>query len=328
MLRRAGISRPAFLLTLSFKLHGGLLLSNLTQIVIYGMTVGSVLALVAVGYSLVFSTTRIVNFAHGSMLVVAGYLTFVLVRSGLNVWLAFIAVVGLSAIVGLLVEVVAIRPLGKFDPATNVGWIFTTFAVGLVALDLIKLTIGAEPRAIPDLVDSVLGWHGSVLNNVAFQPNDALIIVTALGLMVALELLERKTMVGRAIRAVAQDKQTASLMGINTQGMVTLTFAMAGGLAAIGAVLLAPRLSIKLESGQLLGLQAFVAVVLGGLGSTRGAILGGYVLGFTGAIVRTTGIPGIVSASKGSSFEPLVVFAIFLIILVVRPYGILGKPQV
>ena len=303
-------------------------MSNLTQIVIYGLVVGSVLSLVALGFSLVFSTTRIVNFAHGSMLTVAGYFTFVLVRSGMNIWVAFIAVVGLSAMVGVVVEMVAIRPLGKFDPSTNVGWIITTFAVGLVAVELIKITIGAEPRAIPDLVTSVFGWHGSVINNVAFQPNDALIIIAAVVLMLALEVMEQRTFVGRAIRAVAQDKQTASLMGINTQGMVTLTFAMAGALAAIGAVLLAPRLSVKLDSGQLLGLQAFVAVVLGGLGSTRGAILGGYVLGFTGGIVRTVGVPGLISSSKGSAYEPLVVFALFLIVLVVRPNGILGQRQI
>src|SRR3954465_3272808 len=139
------------------------------------MTGGSVLALVALGYSLVFSTTRIVNFAHGSMLVVAGFLTFALVRAGLNVWFAFIAVVFLSGFVGVLVETIAIRPLGKFDPSTNVGWIFTTFAVGLVAIDLIRLTIGADPRSIPDLVSSVFGWHGSVINDVAVQPNDVLI---------------------------------------------------------------------------------------------------------------------------------------------------------
>jgi len=302
--------------------------SQLTGIVIYGLVVGSVLALVALGFSLVFSTTRIVNFAHGSMLTVAGYFTFALVRAGMNIWLAFIAVVFLSALVGIGVELVAIRPLGKFDPATNVGLIITTFAVGLVAVELIKITIGAEPRAIPDLVSSIFGWHGSVINNIAFQPNDALIIISAIVLMLALEFVERRTFVGRAIRAVAQDKQTASLMGINTQGIVTLTFAMAGALAAIAAVLLAPRLSVKLDSGQLLGLQAFVAVVLGGLGSTRGAILGGYALGFTGGIVRTVGVPGLIASSKGSQYEPLVVFAVFLLILVVRPYGILGKQQI
>src|SRR3954451_11696080 len=296
-------------------------MSDLVQILVYGLTVGSVLALVALGYSLVFATTRIVNFAQGSMLVVAGYLTFALVREGLNIWVAFILTVALSAGVGILVEIVAIRPLGKFDPETNVGWIITTFAVGLVAIGLIRLSIGAEPRAIPDLVGSFFGWRGTVFHNVAFTPNDVLIVISALVLMGGLELLERRTMVGRAIRAVSQDKQTASLMGINTQSIVTFTFALAGALAAFGAVLLAPRLSIKLESGQLLGIQAFVAVVLGGLGSTRGAILGGYALGFTGAIIR-------VVSPLGSQYEPLVVFLLFLLVLILRPYGILGHPAV
>lgn len=296
-------------------------MSDLMQILSYGLTVGSVIALVALGYSLVFSTTRIVNFAQGAMLAVAGFITFALVRSGLNIWLAFALAVACSAAVGVVFEVIAIRPLGKFDPTTNVGWILTTFAVGLMAQDIIKLTVGAEPRAIPALVDSVFGWDGSVVAGVAVSPNDVLVVVTTIAIMVAVEVFQSRTMSGRALRAVAQDRQTASLMGINTEAMVMFTFAAAGALAAVGAVLLAPRLDIKFENGLLLGVQAFVAAVLGGLGSTRGAIVGGYALGFTGATVR-------VMSDTGSRLEPLVVFALFLVVLVARPQGLFGAPAV
>lgn len=296
-------------------------MTDLVQILSYGLTVGSVIALVALGYSLVFSTTRIVNFAQGAMLVVAGFLAFALVRAGLDIWLALVGAVALSALAGVAIEVVAVRPLGRFDPATNIGWILTTFAAGLVAQDLIRLTIGAEPRTIPALVDSVFGWSGSVVEGVALSPNDVLIVAVTVALMVGIDQFQARTMTGRALRAVAQDRHTAALMGINTERMVMLTFAAAGALAAVGAVLLAPRLDIKLENGLLLGVQAFVAAVLGGLGSTRGAIVGGYALGFTGAIVR-------VASTQGSQLEPLVVFLLFLAVLVVRPSGLFGPPVV
>jgi branched-chain amino acid transport system permease protein len=296
-------------------------MGNFVQILSYGLAVGSVLALVALGYSLVFSTTRVVNFAQGSMLVVAGYLTFALVRAGLNIWLAFLGAVVLSAIVGIVIEFVAIRPLGKFDPETNVSWIFTTFSVSLIAFDLIKLTIGAEPRAIPELVHSIFGWRGSHPYSVSIAPNDILIIGSAMALMLVLEFFQQRTMMGRAIRAVAQDKQTASLMGINVNFVVVLTFAMAGALAAIGAVLLAPRLAVKFDNGALLGIYAFVAAVLGGLGSTRGAIIGGYAIALVGAVIR-------VASPSGSRYELLAVFALFLVVLVLRPQGILGSPVI
>jgi branched-chain amino acid transport system permease protein len=136
-----------------------------------------------------------------------------------------------------------------------------------------------------------------------------------------LEMLQRRTTLGRAFRAVAEDRQTAGLMGINTELMVMITFALAGALAAIGAVLIAPRLFVKLDLGVNLGLQAFIAAVIGGLGSTRGAIVGGYVIGFTTAIVSTI-------TSEGGSWGPVVVFVVFLLVLVVRPQGIFGSPAV
>jgi branched-chain amino acid transport system permease protein len=295
--------------------------SDVLQIVVYGLTVGSVLALVALGYSLVFATSRVVNFAQGSMLVVGGFVAFVFIRSGLPVWAALPLATAAGALVGVVVERVAIRPLGRFDPATNVGWILTTFSAGLVALDVIKLTIGAEPRTIPALLDSVGGWRGSTIDGIPIVPNDVLIVVAALALMAIGEIVQTRTMAGRALRAVSQDPAAASLMGINTHRVVMVSFAVAGALGAFGAVLLAPRLFVKFDNGLLLGIQAFVAAVIGGLGSTRGAVLGGYLLGFVGGALR-------VMSASGGQYEPLVVFLVFLLVLVARPNGLLGIPSV
>jgi len=296
-------------------------MTDLVQILVSGLTVGSVIALVAFGYNLVFASTRIVNFAQGSMLVVAGYVAFAITRAGAPIWAAFAVTIVVSLGVGVLVEIVAIKPLGRFDPSTNVGWILTTFGVGLIAIDLIKKTVGAEARTIPPLAGSIFGWKVARISGVAITVPDVLLVVSALLIVVGLETLQTRTTLGRAFRAVAEDRQTAGLMGINTELMVMITFALAGALAAIGAVLIAPRLFVKLDLGVNLGLQAFIAAVIGGLGSTRGAIVGGYVIGFTTAIVSTI-------TSEGGSWGPVVVFVVFLLVLVVRPAGIFGSPSV
>ncbi len=295
--------------------------SDLVQIVVYGLTVGSVLALVALGYNLVFATSRVVNFAQGSMLVVGGFVAFAFTRAGIPVWGALPLATIVGGLIGVAVDMFAIRPLKDFDPGTSVGWILTTFSAGLVCLDVIKLTIGAEPRTIPNLLDSVFGWRGSTVSGIPIVPSDVLIVVAALTLMVVGEFVQQRTMAGRALRAVSQDRAAASLMGINPRKMVTISFAIAGAIGALGAVLLAPRLFVKFDNGLMLGLQAFVAAVIGGLGSTRGAVVGGFVLGFVGGVLR-------VMSSTGGQIEPLIIFVVFLAVLVVRPTGLLGLPVV
>lgn len=294
-------------------------MTDFVQILVSGLTVGSVLALVALGYNLIFSTARIVNFAQGSMLVVGGYVAYVFVDAGLPIWAALVATVVVSLVIGVAVELLGVRPLGNFDPTLSFGWIITTFALGRIAIDVVRATIGSEARTIPPLVESVGGWQKSIVAGVPILPYDVLLVVGALTLMVGLELLMRRTMLGRAMRAVAQDPDAASYQGINPRLITMLGFALAGGLAAVGAVLIAPRLSIRLQNGIVLGLQALIAAVLGGLGSIRGAIVGGYAIGLTSAVVRTI-------SSRGSDYEPVVIFVLFLIVLVVRPTGLVGKP--
>jgi branched-chain amino acid transport system permease protein len=299
-------------------------LTEVVQVVVSTATVGSVLGLVALGYNLVFSATRIVNFAQGSMLVVAGYTAYALTREGAPIWVALVLTVLLSAAFGAVVELVALRPLGRFDPAQNVGWVLTTFAVTLVAIDLVRIAVDAQAHPLPDLAGSILGWRRSTVAGVPITATDLSIVVGAVVLMVVVEALQLRTMAGRAFRAVAQDRTTASLMGINPSAVVLTTFAVAGALAAVGAVLLAPKLFVRLENGELLGVQAFVAAVLGGLGSTRGAVLGGYLIALVSAVVKTVEIGG----RTFVQWEPLVVFVVFMLVLVVRPNGILGRAEV
>ncbi len=296
-------------------------MTDIVQIVVITLTQGATIGLIALGINIVFATTRIVNFAQGGIVVAAGYAAFQLSdpeRFGLPIWAAFVIVMILGALLGVLIDLVAVAPLGRFDPATNIGWIITTFALGTLFIpDAVKNAIGADPQKIPNLVS------GKAIRvfDVPITPSDILLILFAVGLMVGIELLLTRTMLGRAFSAVSQDRSTASLMGINTGFIVVLSFAIAGLLGAVGAVLIAPTLFVKLENSITLSFAALIAAVFGGLGSTRGAIFGAFSVAFiTG--VTTTLIP------NGGRYADLVIFAGLLAVLALKPSGIFGKVQI
>ncbi len=293
-------------------------MTDLVQVLVSTATVGSALALVALGYSLVFSATGIVNFAQGPLLVVGGYGAYALSRAGVPIAVALVLAVSGTALAGAAVEVIALRPLRRVDTATDVGWVLTTFAAGLVAVDLVRIGVDSSPHALPPLVGSVLGRHVWSVAGVAVTPTDIVIVVTTLALVVGVDVTLRATAFGRALRAVADDREAAALVGVDTGRVVTAAFALAGALAAVAAVLLAPKVFVRLENGLLLGLQAFVAAVLGGLGSARGALVGGYAVAAVSAVARTV-------SPSGSRYEFVAVFALFLVTLAVRPTGLLGR---
>jgi branched-chain amino acid transport system permease protein len=167
----------------------------------------------------------------------------------------------------------------------------------------------------------VLGWRGSVVANVAVQPADIVLFVTTIAAVVALGVLQARTRVGRAFRAVAQDRQAASLMGINPRVVVMLSFMIAGALAGLSAVLVAPRLGVRFNIALNLGVLGFVAAVLGGLGSIKGAVIGGYAVGLVEGIVGSI-------TSNAAAWQPIAIFAVFVLVLALRPTGLLGRPQV
>jgi branched-chain amino acid transport system permease protein len=297
--------------------------SELVQVVVFTTTVGSVYALVAFGYSLIFSTTRIVNFAQGTLVVVGGYCAWWLYA---QVWesdapfvVAALLAIVIGALVGLLFDLVAVAPLGRFDPSTNIAWLVTTFGAGVVAQELVAKQISDTGQSLPALADSLFGWRGSVVEGVAIRTSDVILVGVTAVLVVGLEALQRRTRLGRAFRAVAQDRQAASLMGINPTLMVVASFMIAGALAAIAGVLVAPQLGVRFNISLNLGVFGFVAAVIGGLGSTRGAIVGGYLIGLIGGVVG-------VASSRAGTYTPLVIFAVFVAVLALRPTGIFGTP--
>ena len=292
-------------------------MTDLVQVVVSTATIGSALALVALGYTVVFSATGVVNFAQGPLLVVAGYGAYALTRAGVPVAPAFVVAVAGTALVGGVVELVALRPLRRHGPPSDAAWVLTTFAVGLIAVDVVRLAVDGAPHRLPPLLDSVLGWRVARVAGVAVTPSDVLVVAVTVAVVVSADVVQRRTAAGRALRAVAQDREAAALVGVNPQAVVTAAFAAAGALAAVAAVLLAPKVFVRLENGLLLGLQGFVAAVLGGLGSPRGALAGGYAVAAVSAVART-------ASPTGSRYEFVLVFMLFVAVLAVRPTGLFG----
>jgi branched-chain amino acid transport system permease protein len=301
---------------------------HLVQIVVYTLTIGSIYGLVAFAYSLIFSTTKIVNFAQGTLVIVGGYLAWDIYtnRFSGNVALPLVVllVVVLGAVIGLLFDMTTIAPLGKFDAKTNISWLVTTFGAGVFVQELVSKFISDSGQTLPPLAASLPGLGtGKLLQGVSIAPADVFLVLIPLVIVVLLELLQSRTKVGRAFRAVSQDRGAASLMGINPTAMVMLSFIIAGAIAALAGVLVAPRLFVRFNIGLTLGVYGFIAAVIGGLGSTRGAVIGGYAIALVEAVVGEYNF-----FHNGEIYKPIFVFAVFILVLAVKPTGLFGKPVV
>ncbi len=295
------------------------------------MVVGSILALVAFGYTIIYASSRIVNFAQGALLLAGAWFFFDAVdpaHLGAAPWLGVLVACLGAAVLGLLVWALGIWPLGRRTRQTDVAWILTTAALGLLIQNgVLAERYGTQPTRV-EFVDSIGGWTGSQpVEGVTIDAPTLVLILGAMLVLVVLEIAQRRTVLGRAFRAVAQDPMMASLVGISPRRVVIGSFALAGGLAAVAGVLIGADTGVSPQTFPVIGIQAFVAAVLGGLGSTRGAIVGGYVLGLVRSLLAVWG-PDIGFIENPAAWEEFVVFAVFLAVLALRPTGLFGEPQV
>ncbi|MEO7804104.1 MAG: branched-chain amino acid ABC transporter permease [Actinomycetota bacterium] len=285
------------------------------QQIIIGILNGSIYGLVALGFSMIFLTTRLINFAQGEQLMVGAYTYFYLsVVLKLPIIAALLGAVLFSIIVGLVVQKLTIQVLGKFDPNTNIAWILTTLAGGLIMVDIVKYFAGTEQKTVRRLIEGdaiTIPGIGAKL-----EAQQLAILVGAVVLMFALEAVHSKTTLGKALKAVAHDPATASLMGINPNFMVLYSFGLAGALAAIAGFLLAPTTFVFLSMGTFNGLKGFVAAVIGGIGSTKGALVGGLVIGI---------IESLAIFFNAADLATAMVFFSLVLILLIKPQGILGE---
>lgn len=279
---------------------------------INGLQLGSIYALVALGYSMVYGIIMLLNFAHGDIIMVGGYLVMTVLLAGFGP----VAAVGVSiagcTLLAVLIERVAYRPLRG---APRISLLITAIGVSMLLQNVAQLIFGADskPVAASQIIPPVrFGTQQLSVSLTAIVT----VAVTVLS-MLALTFLVKKTRMGKAMRAVSEDMGAAQLMGIPVDRVISFTFAVGSALAGIGAVLYCCRYpQVKPALGALLGLKAFVAAVLGGIGSIPGAMLGGLAIGLCEVFVTAIGL---------SQWTEAVVFGILIAVLLVRPTGFLGR---
>jgi branched-chain amino acid transport system permease protein len=290
--------------------------SYIAQQFINGLNLGSVYALVAIGLTIVYGILRLINFAHGDLMMWGAYLALAILGSsffplGAAVLLPMLAI----GAVGILVERVAYRPLRG---APEVAMLITSLAVSSLIQNSTIMTLTAQPRPFR-LPPGINQLHK--VGGVSFSTLDVLSVSLAVILMLALSLFVRRSRLGIAMRASAENLRAAHLMGININQVIATAFAIGSALAAVAGFLWAAKFStVEPFMGFLPGLKAFVAAVIGGIGVIPGAVLGGYLLGF--AEIFFVGFLPPAYAGYRDAF----VFALLLIILLIRPNGILGTP--
>ena len=279
--------------------------------VVNGLQLGSIYALVALGYTMVYGIILLLNFAHGDIIMVGAYISWlVMAQLGLPPVLAMILSVLGCTLLGVFIDKVAYAPLRN---APRLSILITAIGVSYFLENGAQLVFGADAKVVPAYTDvSTVQVGGMSISFAAL----ATIVVTIVSTIV-LTLLVQKTKLGKAMRAVSEDMGAARLMGINVNNTISFTFAVGSALAGIGAVLYAMAYTQATPTmGMMLGTKAFVAAVLGGIGSIPGAVVGGLLVGFAEVIVTALGL---------SVWKDAVVFLLLIIVLIVRPTGIFGR---
>ena len=282
------------------------------QQVINGLSLGSVYALIAVGYSLVYSILLFSNFAHGGFLVIGGYICYFALRgAGMGIWAAsFAALIG-AGISAVIVERLAYKPIRERTPIT-LYMLIASMGMSIVIENIFVVTVGGRFRALPPVIPTQPVNFFGLATTSAF---DLLSLVTAVVFLVGLQLFLSKTKWGLAIRAASYNLRTAGLMGVNVNRLISIVFFVAGLLAGVGGIFLSVRYTLYPQLG-MITTKAFVAAVIGGLGSLPGAVVGSLILGLAEMLTA-----GFIS----SQFRDLVVFGLLIITLIVRPTGLFGK---
>ena len=287
-------------------------MSSFISYLIGGISLGSIYALIALGYTMVYGIAKMLNFAHGDVIMIGGYISWLVLSSlGLPVWLAIIGAILACVILGVTIEKIAYKPLRTAPP---LAVLITAIGVSYLLQNVALLVFGPASKTYDSVVpDNIRLKLGAVdISGVTIVT----IIVTVI-IMISLTLFVNHTKSGKAMLAVSEDKGAAQLMGINVNKTISLTFAIGSALAAVAGILMCSTYpQIGPYTGAMPGIKAFTAAVFGGIGSIPGAMIGGVVLGV---------IENLSKAYISSQLSDAIVFAVLIIVLLVKPTGLLGK---
>ena len=287
------------------------MLEQILQQLANGLILGSVYALLALGYTMVYGIIKLINFAHGDIYMIGAFMGYYLINTlHLNFFVALILSMIGTAILGVVIEFLAYLPLRN---STRIAALITAIGVSFLLEYGMVFFVGANTRSFPQVIKTVRYTLGPIsISNIQLM-----ILGISILLMVGLQFIVQKTKMGKAMRAVSVDSDAAQLMGINVNRTISFTFALGSALAGAAGVLIALYYnSLEPLMGMTPGIKSFVAAVLGGIGIIPGAALGGFVIGLLETFATAVGL---------SDFRDAIVYAILIIILLVRPAGILGK---
>ena len=297
---------------------------SILQAVFSGLALGSIYALVAVGFNITFNTTKTLNFGQGEFLVAGAFVavSVILLLAGKNLTdtllpadvsmlryvLSLIATMAVLGVLGVILYYTAVRP---FIGRGGMAWVMSTIGVGIIIQNTALAIWGPAPLVMP----SPLGNEVIRIGGAGVLPQEILVLVSSVIVLLTLDWIMRRTKIGKAVRAVAQNGSAATLMGINVTAIVVLAFVISSGLAGLAGLLIAPITTASVFMGMTLALKAFSSAILGGLTSPRGCMLGGFLLGLIEALI------GLWHAE----LREISIFLLIIIVLVVRPQGLLGQ---
>lgn len=280
---------------------------------INGLSLGSVYAIIALGYTMVYGIAKMLNFAHGDVIMVGGFVVYIFTSGlGLNPLLAVLISIVICTVLGITIEKIAYKPLRKASP---LAVLITAIGVSYFLQNLALLVFGSDTKLFTSVVKipaiQIAGGQ------IVITGETVVTIIACIIIMTVLSLFIKKTKAGQAMLAVSEDKEAAELMGVNVNATISLTFAIGSGLAAIAGVLLCSAYpTLNPYTGSMPGIKAFVAAVFGGIGSIPGALIGGLLLGI---------IENLSKAYISSQMADAIVFSVLIIVLLVKPTGLLGK---
>ncbi|TVQ57889.1 MAG: branched-chain amino acid ABC transporter permease [Rhodobacteraceae bacterium] len=283
------------------------------QYVLSGLSIGGVYAMVALGFSMMWSVAKAANFTHGDVFMLGGVLTVSLMALGLPIWIAAILAILIAAAAGALIERFLVRPFNR--EANAIGWMLTTIAIGVMMESFGTATYGPLPQPLPSpLAVTPLRFGGA-----GVFPQELLLPVVAVLAMLGLRLFQTRTHFGRAIRAVAANRVAAGLMGIDADRVTMVVFAAAGGLGALAGFLIAPVIQASTTMGLVIGLKAFMIAIIAGITNAAGVVTMALAFGVVERLIE-----GYLSTSARDAFG----FTLMILVLLAFPQGVFGRKEV